>query len=67
MSKFKRPSVAAMASNTKRFLRLHLDTKALSNISRPPLDEEFKPKKPHLPVLMQQNQKLPLVIIGGSL
>ena len=66
MRRFKRSSFAAMTSDTKRFLRLCSDTKALINISRPPLDREFKPKSLYLPVLIP-HQKALLNVIGGSL
>ena len=66
MSRFKRSSPQTMTSDVKRFLRLRSDTKALINISRPPLDREFKPKSLYLPVLIS-HQKALLNVIGGSL
>ena len=66
MSRFKRSSFAAMTSDTKRFLRLRSDTKALINISRPPLDRKCKLKSIYLPVLIA-HQKALLNVIGASL
>ncbi len=59
----RRPSFGAMTYDAKRFLSFPVDTKVLINISRAPLDKEFKPKSPYLPV---PQEALPNSI-GGSL
>jgi hypothetical protein len=63
----RRPSFAAMTYDAKRLLSFPSDTKALINISRIPLDKEFKPKSLYLPVLIRQHQKVLLNAAGGSL